>query len=74
MKGMKYYVVYEVWQNGSTVGKGTCEVLLKKRITERKDVEEIENLILRDKNIPEGMNAVIVNWIYMDEVEYESEG
>lgn len=71
MKVMKYYVVYEVWRNEVTVGKGTCEVLLKKRITDKKEVEEIENLILRDKNMPEGLNAVIVNWIYMDEVEYE---
>ena len=73
MKGMKYYVVYEVWQDGITVGKGTCEVLLKKRITDKKEVEEIENLILRDKNMPEGLNAVVVNWIYMDEVEVKDE-
>ena len=73
MKAIKYYVVYEIWQDGSTVGKGTCEVALKKRITEKKEVEEIENLVLRDKNLPEGLNAVVVNWIYMDEVEIKDE-
>lgn len=74
MKKIKYYVVYEIWQNGRTIGKGTCEVVLKKRITEKKDIEEIEELALRDKNIPIDCTAVVVNYILMDEVEIDEEG
>ena len=74
MKKIKYYVVYEIWQNGSTIGKGTCEVALKKRITEKKDIEEIEELALRDKNIPIDCTAVVVNYILMDEVDVDEEG
>lgn len=73
MKGMKYFVVYEIWQNGVTIGKGTCESMLKKRITEKKDIEEIEALIIKDKGLPEDSCAMIVNYILMDEVEIKDE-
>lgn len=74
MRAYKYYVVYEIWQSGSIIGKGCCEAALKKKITERKDLEDIENLIMKNNGIPDGSNVVIVNYILMDEVEYESEG
>ena len=74
MKAYKYYVVYEIWQNGNIIGKGCCEAVLRKKITERKDIEDIEEQVLSNKGIPDGSNAVIVNYILMDEVEYESEG
>lgn len=74
MKGMKYYVVYEIWQSGSIIGKGCCEAALKKKITERKDLEDIENLIMENNGIPDGSNVVIVNYILMDEIKYEDEG
>ena len=75
MRAYKYFIVYEIWQSGSIIGKGTCESLLKGLIKSKKDIDSLEDMIMRDSRIPEGSNAVIVNYILMDdEVEYESEG
>ena len=76
MKAVRYYVVYELWRDGEVVGKGCCEAALKRKISEMKDIEDMEAAILKDKEIPEGVNAVIVNYILMDdevEVEVRSE-
>ena len=74
MKAVRYYVVYELWKDGDVVGKATSEMLMKRKIRERKDIEDMEEAIKRDKGVPEGVDAVIVNYIIMDdEVEVEVE-
>ena len=74
MKAYKYLIVYEIWGKGTFVGRGTCEVLLKRRITSKAEVEEIEAGILLDSGKGEGHTAMVVNYMLMDEVKYESEG
>lgn len=74
MRAYKYLIVYEICGKGTFVGRGTCEVLLKRRITSKVEVEEIEAGILLDSGKGEGHTVMVVNYILMDEVEYESEG
>ena len=76
MKAVRYYVVYEIWKDGDVTGKATSEMVMKRKIRERKDIEDMEAAIEKDKRIPEGSNAVIVNYILMDdevEVDVKSE-
>ena len=54
MRAYKYLIVYEIWGKGIFVGRGTCEMLLKRRITSKAEVEEIEAGILLDSGKGEG--------------------
>lgn len=69
MVSYKYYVVYEVYKEGVSLGKGCGEVSVKAKIRRRKDIEDIEESFLEKH--PEGDCAIILNYILMDEVEYE---
>jgi hypothetical protein len=46
-------------------------VCTKAKISRKKDVEDIEASFLKEH--PEGDCAIILNYILMDEVEYEDE-
>ena len=68
--GYSYYVVYEIWKDARIVGKGCCDVGLRRKISGMDSVREITDLISKDKSKDEG-DVVIVNWILMGEFEYE---
>lgn len=73
MVSYKYYVVYEVYKEGVSLGKGCGEVSVKAKIRRRKDIEDMEAAIEKEKGVVEGSSAVIVNYILMDdEVEIEA--
>lgn len=67
--GYAYYVVYEVWKDGRIVGKGCCDVGLRKKISKIENVREIAKLISKDRSEDDGQ-VVIVNWILMGEFKY----
>lgn len=71
MKAYKYLMVYEIWGEGMFTGRGTCEVLLRKRISSKEEIEEAEARILVNSGKGEGHTAMVINYILMDEVEYE---
>lgn len=70
-EGYKYYVVYEIYTGEVVVGRGSGEVLFKKRIDCEGDIREIERCIIEDVNKEEGdvlvTGAVILNYILMEE-------
>ena len=77
MKGYKYYVVFETYGKDGKgkdrmMGRGSGEVFLKGKITEEKHIRYIEECF---KSRYVGCDSVvIINYILMEEVEYESEG
>ena len=71
MKAYKYYVVYETYNGGISLGKGCGEVCLKAKISRKKDIEGIERGFLASD--PEGDCVIILNYILMDEVEVTDE-
>lgn len=71
MKAFKYYIVYEIYKEGISLGKGSGEVLLNGKISRKKDIGDIEESFLSKH--PEGDCMIILNYILMDEVDMDEE-
>lgn len=71
MGAYRYYIVYEVYTGEVVAGRGSGEVLFKKKINCEADIREIESVIVDSVNEERGdvlaTGAVILNYILMEE-------
>lgn len=67
----RYYIVYEIYTGELIKGKGSGEVLMKRKICCEEDIREIEQVAIDSVNEEEGdvlaTGAVILNYILMEE-------
>jgi hypothetical protein len=58
-----YYVVYEAWYKGKSMGRGSCEATRERNIESIEDINEIEEAIKEDKDSLKDYNLQVINFI-----------
>lgn len=60
-----YYVVYEAWKNGVSVGKGDCEYYADKRFTQVSEIHKACEEIKSNYPFEADVNIQILNYIFL---------
>jgi hypothetical protein len=60
-----YFVVYEAWEKGKSIGKGECEYFAPKPFTEISDIHQACKDIKVDLPFKETVQIQILNYIYL---------
>lgn len=60
-----FYVVYEAWKNGKSIGKGSCEATRSNDITSIDNIKGMEKEIHQDLNFDQEISILILSWTFL---------